>query len=72
MSSMPVPPPEPDAEIAPPAPDAVAEEQAAGAKPAAPPDEFAELAGRPLAEHPEVYERIHAQLREALSGIDDA
>lgn len=31
-----------------------------------------ELSARPLAEHPEAYERLHADLRAALAEIDDA
>lgn len=31
-----------------------------------------ELASRPLAEHPDGYERLHAELRAALAEIDDA
>jgi hypothetical protein len=31
-----------------------------------------ELAARPLAEHPDGYERLHAELRTALAEIDDA
>jgi hypothetical protein len=31
-----------------------------------------ELAGRPLGEHPDGYERLHAELRAALAEIDDA
>jgi hypothetical protein len=35
-------------------------------------DELATLPERDLAEHPDVYQRIHADLQAALSGIDDA
>ena len=35
-------------------------------------DELDDLARRPLAEHPDGYERIHARLQESLAGIDDA
>ena len=31
-----------------------------------------EIAARPLAEHPDGYERVHAELRSALAEIDDA
>ena len=31
-----------------------------------------ELASRPLAEHPDGYEQLHAELRAALAEIDDA
>jgi hypothetical protein len=34
--------------------------------------ELDQLADRPLAEHPEAYERIHARLQESLAEIDDA
>lgn len=30
------------------------------------------LSERDLSEHPEIYERIHAELQSALSAIDDA
>jgi hypothetical protein len=30
------------------------------------------LEGRPLAEHPDAYEQVHAQLSDALASIDDA
>jgi hypothetical protein len=35
-------------------------------------DELDQLAERPLAEHPEAYERIHSRLQESLTDIDDA
>jgi hypothetical protein len=31
-----------------------------------------QLADLDLVEHPDVYQRIHAELQEALAGIDDA
>ena len=31
-----------------------------------------ELAGRPLAEHPDLYQRAHTRLQQALAEIDDA
>lgn len=30
------------------------------------------LAGRPLADHPDVYQRAHTRLQQALAEIDDA
>lgn len=35
-------------------------------------EELDRLAERDLAEHPDVYQRIHADLRDALAAIDDA
>jgi hypothetical protein len=43
-----------------------------GAAPTAPAAALDGLADLPLAEHPAVYERIHAQLQDALADIDDA
>ena len=34
-------------------------------------DELDGLADKPVAEHPGVYQRVHAQLQDALSDIDD-
>ncbi len=34
--------------------------------------ELARLAGLPMAEHPDVYQGIHAELQAALAAIDDA
>ena len=34
--------------------------------------ELAELAEKPVAEHPGVYQRVHSQLQGALNDIDDA
>jgi hypothetical protein len=34
--------------------------------------ELDSLAGQPLAEHPDVYERVHAALQDALADIDHA
>lgn len=52
---------------------------APGSEPAAAPPAVAPsvaeldgLAARDLAEHPDVYQRIHAELQTALAAIDDA
>lgn len=34
--------------------------------------ELADLQGRPLREHPEIYQRVHTALQEALAEIDSA
>ena len=56
-----------DAEAAEPAEPEIAESPARAVV-----GELDTLAQQPVAEHPRVYERIHAELQSALSAIDDA
>jgi hypothetical protein len=55
-----------------PAPTAVPPQPGLPAPVAAVLDELGTLGERELAEHPDVYERVHAELQSALSAIDDA